>query len=194
MTKITCFKINHMFPFFPQKSFSHLLIVFCVIIAFAGFMMPWLISHFGMNNYALVNKDYLTLFVQVLLFQFLHGSLLHLFLNSYFLYSAGPEVEARMSRDRFTWFFITATIFVAGALLMFQPYANTIGISGFAMALLAYLWIDLYTTRHPMASQILIMLIINIGIGLVPGISLIWHLFGAIWGLVWWAIFRDWRK
>jgi hypothetical protein len=32
------------------------------------------------------------------------------------------------------------------------------------MAILSYLWIDLYTTRHPMAPQILIMLAINIGI------------------------------
>ena len=138
--------------------------------------------------------DYISLSVQVLLFQFLHGSFLHLFMNSYFLYSAGPTLEARMSRDRYTWFFITSTIFVASALLIFQPYANTIGISGFCMALLAYLWMDLYTTRHPIASQILVMLVINIGIGLVPGISLIGHLFGAIWGLIWWALFRNWRK
>jgi hypothetical protein len=45
-----------------------------------------------------------------------------------------------------------------------------------------------------MAQQILIMLAINIGIGLVPGISLIWHLSGAIWWLVWWALARNWRK
>lgn len=69
-----------------------------------------------------------------------------------------------MSRDRYTWFFVTSTIFVAIALLIFQPLTNTIGISGFCMALLSYLWIDLYTTRHPMASQILVMLAINIGV------------------------------
>jgi membrane associated rhomboid family serine protease len=78
-----------------------------------------------------------------------------------------------MSRDRYTWFFITSTLFVAIALLIFAPQSLTIGISGWCMALLSYLWIDLYTTRHPMAQQILIMLAINIGIGLVPGISLI---------------------
>ncbi len=183
-----------MFPFFPQKSFSHLLIVFCIVIASAGFLMPELVSKFWMNGDFFTKGNYLIFGIQVLLFQFLHGNMLHLFMNSYFLYSAGPEVEARMSRDRYTWFFITSTIFVAIALLVFQPLANTIGISGFCMALLAYLWIDLYTTRHPGASQILVMLVINIGIGLVPGISLVGHLFGAIWGLVWWAIFRNWRK
>lgn len=183
-----------MFPFYPQKSFSHLLIVFCVIIASAGFLMPTLVNSFGMNRFHLMVGDYGSLGIQILLFQFLHGSILHLFMNSYFLYSAWPEVEARMSRDRYTWFFVTSTIFVAIALLIFQPLTNTIGISGFCMALLSYLWIDLYTTRHPMASQILVMLAINIGVWLVPGISLVGHLFGAIWGLIWWAIFRDWRK
>ncbi len=183
-----------MFPFYPQKSFSHLLIVFCIIIATAGFLMPTLVSHFWMNRFYLLDGNYISLGIQILLFQFLHGGILHLFMNSYFLYTAWPEVEARMSRDRYTWFFVTSTIFIAIALLIFQPFTNTIGISGFAMALLSYLWIDLYSTRHPMASQILIMLVINIGIGLVPGISLVWHLFGAIWGIVWWAIFRDWRR
>lgn len=85
-------------------------------------------------------------------------------MNSYFLYTAGPEVEVRMSPNRYIWFFVTSTIFVAIALFILQPGALTIGISGFCMALLSYLWIDLYTTRHPMASQILIMLIVNIGI------------------------------
>jgi membrane associated rhomboid family serine protease len=81
-----------------------------------------------------------------------------------------------MSRDRYTWFFISTTLVVAVALLIFAPQSLTIGISGWCMALLSYLWIDLYTTRHPMAPQILAMLAINIGIGLIPGISLVGHL------------------
>ena len=48
------------------------------------------------------------------------------------------------------------------------------------MALLSYLWIDLYTTRHPMASQILVMLVINIAIGLTGNISFVGHFFGAL--------------
>jgi hypothetical protein len=45
-----------------------------------------------------------------------------------------------------------------------------------------------------MAPQILAMLAINIGIGLIPGISLVGHLSWAIWWLVWWGIARNWRK
>lgn len=183
-----------MFPFYPQKSLSHLLIVFCVIIGVLGIQFPELIGRFGLTRNYLISGDYLSLLVQVLLFQFLHGGFLHLFMNSYFLYSAGPTLEARMSPDRFTWFFISSTIFVAVALFIFAPYSLTIGISGFCMAILSYLWIDLYTTRHPAASQILVMLLLNVGIGLIPGISLVGHMAGAIWGIIWWAIFRDWRK
>jgi membrane associated rhomboid family serine protease len=183
-----------MFPFFPQKSFSHLLIVFCIIIASFWILFPELIDRFGLSGRYISSGDYISLFIQVILFQFLHGGWFHLFLNSYFLYSAGPTLEARMSRDRYTWFFITTTVFVALALLILQPYVLTIGISGFCMALLSYLWIDLYTTRHPAASQILIMLLINIGIWLIPGISLVGHAAGAVWGIIWWWIFRDWKK
>ena len=86
-----------------------------------------------------------------------------------------------MSRDRYTWFFVSSTLFVAITLIVFAPQSLTIGISGFAMALLSYLWIDLYTTRHPMMTQTLIMLIINIVIGIAPGISLVGHLSGALW-------------
>jgi membrane associated rhomboid family serine protease len=85
-----------------------------------------------------------------------------------------------MSRRRFIQFFISSTLFVALALALFSD-ALTIGMSGFCMALLSYLWIDLYTTRHPMANQILAMLVINILIGLSGNISFVGHFFGAIW-------------
>jgi rhomboid protease GluP len=147
-----------------------------------------------MNEYYYAMWDPVWLITQICLFQFLHGGIIHLLANSYFLYTAWPELEARMSRDRYTWFFVSSTIFVAIALIIFAPQSLTIGISGFAMALLSYLWIDLYTTRHPMAMQILMMLAINIGIGLVPGISLVGHLSGAIWWMVWWGIARNWKR
>ncbi len=183
-----------MFPFYPGRSLSHLLILISVVISMIGFAFPQFVQLYGMSGYYLMDYDYISLVVQICLFQFLHWGIIHLLANSYFLYIAGVELEARMSRDRYTWFFATSTVFVAIALLIFAPQSLTIGISGFCMAILSYLWIDLYTTRHSMAPQILVMLAINIGIGLVPGISLVGHLSGAIWWLVWWGIARNWRK
>jgi membrane associated rhomboid family serine protease len=56
------------------------------------------------------------------------------------------------------------------------------------MALLAYLYMDLQSTRHPMAGQVLIMLVINVAIGFTPGISLVGHAAGAVWGMIWWYL------
>jgi membrane associated rhomboid family serine protease len=146
---------------------SYILIGISVIIAICGFVIPGFQDRFGMNQFSLMDGKYIQFIVQIILFQFLHGDILHLLMNSYFLYTAGPMVESRMSRDRFLWFFAATTIFLTICLSLFSPNATTIGISGFCMALLSYLWIDLYTAKHPMANQILIMLVLNIGLGFV---------------------------
>jgi membrane associated rhomboid family serine protease len=84
-------------------------------------------------------------------------------------------------------FFLLNTFFVAIALWFLTPsYVVTIGISGFCNALLAYLWIDLHTTRHPMANQLLFWLVVNIIIGFTGNISLVGHASGAVFGLLWW--------
>lgn len=127
---------------------------------------------------------------QILLYQFLHGDILHILLNSYFLYQAGPEIESRMSPTWYRLFFFLNSLFVAASLWFLVPWHLTIGISGFCMALLSYLWIDLYTTRHPMANQILIMLVINIALGFTGNISFVGHASGAVFGLIWWYFRR----
>lgn len=174
------------FYFDPKKLFSHQLILVSIIVSIIGFMMPKVIDMYGFH----VGESPTVLFVQVVLFQFLHGNLFHLFMNSYFLYSAGPIIESRMPRDRFIIFFIASTIFVASSLYFLSPNSNTIGISGFCMALLAYLWIDLRTIHHPMSGQVGFMLLINILLGLSSGISFVGHAAGAVLGIIWW----QWRK
>jgi rhomboid protease GluP len=155
-------------------------------------MIPQVVNTYGFHRGFIEQGDYLAFFVQLVLFQFLHGDLLHLFLNGYFLYAAGPEVETRMSKDRYISFFVSSTLFVAMSLYLLSPLSLTIGISGFCMALLSYLWIDLYTIRHPMATQIGIMLIINILLWLSGNISFVGHAAGAVWGIVWWQMRKKW--
>ncbi len=178
-------------PFYPLRYVSHFLIVICVIVSMIGWMFPHVIGYFGLHRVPLIVEAIPYVIWQILLFQFLHGDILHLFMNSYFLYSAGPEVESRMSRKRFITFFLSSTAFVALSLyLLAEQGSNTIGISGFCMALLSYLWLDLSRIRHPMANQILFMLVINIALGLTGNISFVGHAAGALWGLVWWQYFR----
>lgn len=172
-------------PFHPKKILSHALILICGIVSVIGFMFPnfnFLYSlHSGIHN---VNFEVILL--QSVLFQFLHGGIFHLFLNSYFLYSAGPEMEARISRNGFVAFFIFSTVFIVIAILMLEnPGTRTLGISGFCNAILAYLTLDLYSTKHPMANSFGFMLVINIAIGFLGGISFIGHFFGSLAWIIW---------
>jgi membrane associated rhomboid family serine protease len=174
------FRIDNNFssllPYFsPRKHISHLLILIAVIVSLLGFAFPILIQLFGLHQVGLKAATIPFLLGQLALYQFLHGNLLHLFLNAYFLYSAGPEVESRMSRREFLEFFLGGTLFVAASLWVLAPYSLTIGISGFCMVLLSYLYMDLQHIRHPMAQQVLIMLIINILLGLTGNISFVGH-------------------
>lgn len=182
-----------MIPFYPSRYLSHALLALMVVVSLIWFADSRLIQVFGFSFGGLSPQAIPALISSTILFQFLHGDLLHLMMNWLFIYQAGPEVESRMSRTHFIRFFVTSTIFVAIALSVFS-HGVTIGMSGFCMALLSYLWIDLYTTRHPMANQILIMLVLNILLGLSGNISFVGHFFGAVWGLVWWKFFKTWKR
>ncbi len=138
-----------MFPgFYPTRFFSHLLILICVLVTGISTFVPNL-EMYGMSGFFLSTRDYGQFLLQLIFFQFLHGGIFHLVMNSYFLYQVGPEVEMRMSPSQFRLFFVLNTIFTTGALLIFAPNVSTIGISGFAMAILTYLYVDLLSVRHP---------------------------------------------
>lgn len=182
-----------MYPSFtPLRSFSHLLIVISTCITLGSFLYPDILVY-GMNTIFLRIQEYGSFAIQIVLYQFLHWGILHLALNSYFLYTAWPMVEIRMSPSMYRLFFVSNTLFCAVALLLFSSW-NTIGISGFAMALLAYLFMDLRSVWHPIAWQLGIMLIINIGIGFTSGISLTGHAAGALFGYIWWMVTKKWLQ
>ena len=181
------------FSFNPKQSISHLLILISVVITIISFLVPIFGRLYGFYGWFWIHRDIFDIVSQICLFQFIHWWVFHLLMNSYFLYTAWVEVERRMTQNRYIYFFITTTLFIALWLMLFAPWTITIGISWFCMALLSYLWIDLYTLRNPNANQILIMLILNIAIGLTPGISFAWHFAGAVWWLIWWK-FRRFNK
>ena len=187
-------RIFSMIPFYPSRYLSHAMLVVMIIVSIIGFTDDRIIQIFGFHFSGLYPEMLPSLVSSTVLFQFLHANLLHLMMNWLFIYQSWPEVESRMSRRNFIRFFIGSTLFVAVALAIFSS-GITIGMSGFCMALLSYLWIDLYTTRHPMANQIAIMLVLNILLGLSGNISFVGHFFGAVWGIVWWKFFKQsWKR
>ena len=166
---------------------SYILILISVIVS----LIVWKntsLFRYGFNKTYYSEGNYPEFIKQVGLFQFIHGDILHLVMNSYFLYTAGPILEKALWASNFLMFFLSTTIISVFGLYFFAPKSNTIGISGFCMALLSYLWIVLYSAWDPGASQIGTLLLINIAFGFVPGISFIGHLTGAVWGITFWYI------
>lgn len=166
---------------------SYILILISVIVSLVVWQNKWLFRY-GLSTLYYSEWNYREFAKQVGLFQFIHGDILHLVMNSYFLFMAGPTLERALWTSNFLIFFLSTTIISIFALCLLAPKSNTIGISGFCMALLSYLWVTLYSVGDPGASQIGTLLLINIAFWFVPGISLIWHASGAIWGITFWYI------
>jgi membrane associated rhomboid family serine protease len=80
-------------------------------------------------------------------YQFLHGGLMHLFMNMLWLFMFGPDVERLLGTRRFIFFYIACGAFgvlaTLGPYLLGGQYAPVIGASGAAMGVLvAYAMID----------------------------------------------------
>ena len=161
-----------------------------IFLSFLG-MMAWYISDqanaFGMHPLFLHQWAYGFVALQFWAYQFLHGGIFHFFSNAIFLFLFGNLVENRMGKWRYFLFFLINTVFV-GCALLFLTNGITIGISWFAMAILAYYMLELKKIGHPEYRSALMMLVINILIGFSSGVSLVWHLFGAIFGGIFWFI------
>ena len=165
-----------------NKSFSNILIILCCILTGVSFFIGHIVSY-GMHTFFLVQWMYGSVVVQFMLYQFLHGGVFHLLSNTFFLYMFGNQVETMLGRNRFMLFFVLSSLFVGISLLIFSQ-SNTIGISGFAMAVLAYVFLDLYAKKNPEYRSAGIFLLINMAIGFTGNISLTGHVSGAIFGML----------
>lgn len=164
------------------KSFSNTLIILSFAITGVALFSDSILAY-GMNSFFLAQGLYIQVVIQFLLYQFLHGGVLHLLFNSFFLYLFGNQVEGLIGRSRFILFFLLSTIFVGVSLLLFAN-GNTIGISGFAMAILSYIFLELRSRNNPEYRSAGVFLFINIAIGFTGNISLVGHLSGAVFGMV----------
>jgi len=118
----------------------------------------------------------------------LHIGLPHLFVNMYSLFAIGPAVERFFGTPRFI-----ATYFLSGLAgtifsLAFSPYASA-GASGAIFGLLGSLGAFLYLHRvlfgrlgQIQLRQILFVALLNLALGLMPGIDNWGHLGGLLSG------------
>jgi membrane associated rhomboid family serine protease len=123
----------------------------------------------------------------------LHGGFFHLFANSIFIYLFGNILEMLIWRNKFIIFFIFTVVFNGVLLSVFTTW-NTIWISGFCMALLAYYTLELKGRNNPEYKWGITALVLNVWIWFVPWISLLGHLFWAIWGVIFYYVTKEYLR
>jgi rhomboid protease GluP len=120
---------------------------------------------------------------------FLHVTIPHVFINMYSLYAIGPAVERFFGTARFIAIYLLSGI--AGVIfsLAFSPFRSA-GASGAIFGLLGSLGTFLYLHRdifgrfgRMQLRQIVIVAILNLGLGFMPGIDNWGHLGGLIAGV-----------
>jgi rhomboid protease GluP len=119
----------------------------------------------------------------------LHAGLLHLFVNMYSLVAIGPAVERLFGSRRMLAVYILAGVVGVEFSLAFSPYAS-VGASGAIFGLLGALAAFLYIHRRTLGPsgqitlrRIIFVALLNLGLGLAPGIDNWGHLGGLLSGV-----------
>ncbi|WP_281689503.1 rhomboid family intramembrane serine protease [Pseudonocardia thermophila] len=114
---------------------------------------------------------------------FLHFGLVHIALNMLALWMLGVQLEPVLGRWRFLAIYLISLVGASAACMLFYPAGGVVaGASGAVFGLLGAFLVVLIRMRLPV-SVILPTILINIVISVVvPGISLIAHLGGALAG------------
>ena len=118
----------------------------------------------------------------------IHAGLLHLFVNMYSLTAIGPAVERLFGARRMLAVYLLAGVAGVEFSLAFSPYAS-VGASGAIFGLLGALGTLLYLHRKTLGPsgevtlrRIAFVALLNLGLGLAPGIDNWGHLGGLLAG------------
>lgn len=159
-------------------------IVTAIVISIPDLYLYWI------NSYFFDKWEYNILIIQLFSWVFMHGGLLHLLANSIFLLLFWNIVENIIWIKNYIIFFIITVLSSWISLLLFTSW-TTVGISGFAMALLWFFTVYLFRSKNPDYKWGITAIVINITIWLSPGISLIWHLSWAIVWIIYWLLYKN---
>ncbi len=120
---------------------------------------------------------------------FLHVTIPHVLINMYSLYAIGPAVERFFGTARFVAVYLLSGIAGVILSLAFSPYPSA-GASGAIFGLLGALGAFLYIHRGLFGRfgliqlrQIVLVALLNLGLGLMPGIDNWGHLGGLLAGI-----------
>ncbi len=128
---------------------------------------------------------------RLLSYSWLHGSLLHIGFNGYALYLLGGSLERLVGSARFVLIYVVSVLVGAIAVLLFQGgEAVTVGASAGVWGLMTAMAVLFFRPQGivpealvaPMRGAFARILLINIALSLVPGISFWGHAGGGIAG------------
>lgn len=127
---------------------------------------------------------------------FAHANILHLLLNMYTLWVFGSALEPLLGRARYlALFLISGFAGSLGVLLIASPVVPVVGASGAIFGLFGAFFI-IQRRLGGSATQMLVLLAINLGIGFLPGFNIAWqaHVGGLVGGLLVGLIFVETRQ
>lgn len=153
------------------------------VIAFFITMFYGLVDAFAVNRFYVLNGEYYRLFTGM----FLHANIFHLLFNMYALYIIGMQLESFLGRGKYLIVYLLSGL--GGSVLsIFFSSGFSVGASGAIFGLLGSL---LYFGYHyrvyletVVKSQIIPLIIINLLIGMMPGIDNWAHIGGLIAGVL----------
>ncbi len=137
----------------------------------------------AVNRFSILNGEYFRLITGV----FLHANIVHLVFNCYALYIIGMQLESFLGKGKYLAVYLLSGL--AGSVLsIFFSTGYSVGASGAIFGLLGSL---LYFGYHyrlyletVVKSQIIPLIIVNLLIGLMPGIDNWAHVGGLIGGIL----------
>lgn len=165
---------------YKLHTFSNLLILISAIFTVLAISYPN-IYLLGINNYFLNDGLYHIYIIQFFTWTFIHWWIFHFLANAVFLYVFWNIIEWIIWKRKMIIFFVFV-VFFNWALLSYFSSWNTVWISWFWVALIAYYTLELKHKNNPDYKWWITALIVSVVIWFAPWISLLGHLF---WWIAW---------
>ena len=171
--------------FITDYKTTNILIGICVVVFILQTLNPQITGRFGLYAAPLSQQGY----YRIITCAFLHGGLYHLLMNMMSLYNIGTYVEERLGDPKYLLVVFGSILTSGMAVVTLSPSGSlTIGFSGVIFGLFgAFTSIMIKSgaiRNQAVMTTILRMLVPNIVISLMPGVSWQGHLGGLLGGLL----------
>lgn len=177
---------------------NHVIIALCII----SYIICYYLSkkYDSTTAYILMGADYrpftlgLRQYWRLLTVAFNHGSLLHLGMNMYSLFLLGHYFEDKYGKSKFLIVLLSSIVLGSLTSGILTSTVLTVGISGGLYGLMAFFIIDIFTNPYANKQSLYPMIIINLAINFMGGVSWSGHLGGFVAGVLLYYAFKQKNK